>query len=138
MSSRNFLTPFRLVSSLADDEGLFPKAGGEFSQDRGLSIYEDEKNVSVEAALPGLKGSDIEVTYNKGVLWVQGESQEEEEDKDKKYYHKSSRSYSYHLTVPGHLDDTKEPEATYKDGIMTVTFPKAKEEVPKKIKVKHH
>lgn len=102
----------------------------------GLTISEDKGHVFVEAHLPGLKPEHIEVTFEKGILWIRGEKKEEEEDKHKKYYKKASSAFSYRLQVPGMIDEKKEPEATYKDGVMKVSFPKTQESQSKKIKIK--
>ena len=101
----------------------------------GLSISEDDKNVYVEAALPGLKSEEVEVTFDKGVLWIKGESKQEEKE-EKKYYRKATRSFSYRVAVPGEVDMNKEPEATMENGVMTVAFPKHPKSQPKKISVK--
>lgn len=107
-----------------------------FGGQKGLSMYEDNKNFVVEASMPGLKADSIDVNINKGVLWIRGEQKEEEEDKDRKYYRQSTRSYSYQTLLPEQVDDKQEPQASYKDGILKIEF--AKHPVPeeKKIKVK--
>ncbi len=105
-----------------------------FNERSGLSISEDGKNIYVEAALPGLSADDIEVTYDKGVLWIKGEKKEEE--KEKKYYQKASSCFSYHINVPGDIDEEKEAQAEYKDGIMKIIFAKKKSSIPKKINIK--
>ena len=43
----------------------------------GLSMSEDDKNVFVEASLPGIDPKDVEVTFDKGVLWIRGSAKEE-------------------------------------------------------------
>jgi HSP20 family protein len=101
----------------------------------GLTVSEDEKNVYVDAALPGVKPEEIDVTFDKGYLWIKGETKEEEGDK-KKYYRKASSSFSYRVAVPGELDQNAEPEASYEHGIMRVTFTKVPKTPPKKISVK--
>ncbi|MGI5828465.1 MAG: Hsp20/alpha crystallin family protein [Patescibacteria group bacterium] len=100
----------------------------------GLSISEDDKNIYVEAAMPGVDPKEAEITFDKGVLWIKGESKQEE--KEKKYYRKAARSFSYRVAVPGEIDSNKEPEAMMENGIMTVTFPKSPQSQPKKISVK--
>jgi HSP20 family protein len=102
----------------------------------GLSVCEDKKNVYVEAALPGIKPNEIEVTLEKGILWIRGEKKEEEEDKEKRYYRRASNSFSYKVALPGHVDEKQEPKATYKDGIMRITFNKSQQSQAKKITVK--
>src|SRR3989344_2222575 len=100
----------------------------------GLSVSEDDKKVYVEAAVPGVDPKDVEVTYDKGVLWVKGESKEEE--KGKKFYRKATKSFSYRLTVPGDVDPEAEPEATQQNGVVKLTYAKTKVAQPKKIAVK--
>lgn len=102
----------------------------------GLSISEDDKHVYVEAAVAGLDPKDVEVTFDKGVLWIKGEAKEEEEDKKKKYYRRSMQSYSYRVMVPGVLDSDVEPDVTCKNGAVNVAFTKAPKTQPKKLTVK--
>ena len=107
-----------------------------FLPSSGLTISEDEKNVFVEAAMPGLDPNNIEVTFDKGVLWVRGQAEEKQEDKDKKFYRKASSSFSYRVAVPGNVDEKAEPDAMYKNGVMKVTFLKTPETQPRKINIK--
>lgn len=101
----------------------------------GVSISEDEKNVFIEAALPGIDPAHIDITYEKGYVWIKGEAKEEEEDKKRKYYRHATKSFSYRIAVPGDIDAASEPTATYKHGVMTVTFQKSPKAQPKKIPV---
>lgn len=101
----------------------------------GLSLSEDKHNVYIEAAVPGVEPKDIEVTFDKGTLWIKGEVKEEEKE-DKKFYRKSTSSFSYRVTVPGEIDNDKEPEAVCKNGVMKITFQKKPTSLPKKITVK--
>jgi HSP20 family protein len=100
----------------------------------GISISEDDNNVYVEVALPGIDPKDAEITFDKGILWVKGESKEEE--KKKKYYRKAMSSFSYRVAVPGDLDPKFEPTAESKNGMMKITFKKSPQAQPKKITVK--
>lgn len=100
----------------------------------GLSVSEDDNKVYVTAALPGVDPKDIEVTFDKGYLWIKGETKQEEDQK--KYYRKASSSFSYRVAVPGELDQNAEPAASCKNGVMTVEFTKIPKTPPKKIQVK--
>ena len=102
----------------------------------GLSVFEDKQNICVEADMPGLKPEDVEITFEKGVLWIRGERKQETKDEGKKYYRKSSRAFSYQVQVPGAIDEKSEPEATYKDGVMHISFHKAENQKAKKINIK--
>lgn len=136
----------RLASRLPRIWGdWIPNIWGDFSADlgelvggeqTGLTLSEDKENIHVEAAMPGLKASDIEVHLEKGILRIRGERQNEEQDKDKKFYRRASSSFSYNLMLPANIDESLEPKATYQDGIMKITFKKTKSQQGKKIKVK--
>ncbi len=102
---------------------------------RQLDVYETKDEVVVKAGVAGVKPKNVEVTFEDGIVQIQGQ-QEEEEDKGKKFYKKSSRSYRYRVAVPGNIDLKKEPEAEVKDGVITINFKKAEESKPKKIEVK--
>lgn len=104
------------------------------NNDSGLSISEDDKNVYVKAAVPGIDAKDIEITFNKGLLSIRAESTEKEEKK--KVIRQSRQSFVYQLTVPGDIDNNTEPEAKCKNGMMTVIFAKSPKVQPKKIAIK--
>lgn len=103
----------------------------------GLSVSSDDKNIYVEADVPGLTAKDIEVSIdNEGLLWIKGEKKEE--DRSKKYYRKATHSFSYCIPLWDEVDEKIEPQATCKDGVMLITFVKKKEKQveAKKIEVK--
>lgn len=122
----------RQLSSILDDDNwaMLP------NMTQNLSISEDEKNIYVAAAVPGVNPKNVEITFDKGVLWIKASQEEKEEDKKKKFYRKAASSFSYRLAVPGELDQTKEPEANIENGVVLITFAKTPQTEPKKIQVK--
>ena len=108
----------------------------DFSDPSGLSVSEDEHNVYIEAALPGIKTEEIEMTFERGTLWIKAEKKEEVEDKSKKFYRKATNTFSYRVAVPGEIEEHQQPEAVFKDGMLKITFPKTKKSEPKKIQIK--
>ena len=105
----------------------------------GISVSSDEKNIYIEAHVPGLTSKDIEVSIdNDNVLWIKGDKKEENENKKKKFYRRSQTSFSYCIQLWDEIDKNVEPEACCKDGVMCITFSKKKEKQieSKKIKVK--
>lgn len=100
----------------------------------GLTLSEDDKNIFVEAAVPGVDPKNVEVTFDKGILWIRGETKEEE--KKRTFYRKASRSFSYRTTLPGAVEKDTEPEAQCKNGVIHVAFKKIPTAQPKRIKVK--
>lgn len=129
---RSFWTfPSRFPSFFDDEDDMSLAA----SSPSGVSISEDDKHVFVTAHLPGIDPKDVDVTFDKGVIWIKGESKEEEQ-KGRKYYRRATSSFSYRVAVPGELDINTDPQATYKNGVMTVEFLKSEKTQPKKISVK--
>ena len=105
------------------------------SSPSGLSVSEDDKKVYIEAALPGIDPKNVEITTQDGYLWIRGKIKEEEKDKNRKFYREATKSFSYRVAVPGDIDTTVDPAATYKHGIMTVAFTKSPKSQPKKIQI---
>ena len=106
-----------------------------FLPSSGLTVSEDDKNVFVEAAIPGLDPDNVEVTFDKGVLWIRGSQAEQDKNESKKFYRKASSAFSYRVVVPGEIDESQDPSANVKNGIMKVTFTKKPQKEPKKIEV---
>lgn len=87
--------------------------------------------------LPGVSKDDVKVTLQENILTIRGEKKEEKETKDSNY-HRVERSYgsfqrSFTLPTAVKADGV---EAVYKDGILTITLPKADEVKRKQIEVK--
>lgn len=101
-----------------------------------LDVHEDKNSFSVRVELPGLKREDIEVSLHDGALVISGErkaetvSEDTEVHRRERYYGKFSRVLNLPATVAG-----DKVAAQYKDGILTVTLPKAEEAKPKAITV---
>ena len=98
-----------------------------------LNVYEDERSVVVEAALPGLNKEEVDVIFHEGVLTIRGNKKEEAEDQKRKYYQKADRTFNYQMAVPGLIDENEDPKAEFKNGITKVTFHKQKKAEPKRI-----
>jgi HSP20 family protein len=102
--------------------------------DTGISVSEDDKNVYVEAHLPGLKSSDIDISVHQNTLWIKGEKQEEEEDKEKKYYSRAKRTFYYQVELPSQVEESSE-QAQYQDGVLKITFKKTQTSQVRKIPI---
>jgi len=100
-----------------------------------LDVYETEEQVVVRANVAGVREEDIDITFEKGVLWIRAERAEEDKQ-DKKHYSRSTWNYSYKVAVPGTIDFSSEPEAEVEDGMLTVAFSKSESSKPRKLAVK--
>ena len=84
----------------------------------------------------GVANEDVDLTFEKGILWIQANKQEEKDDEERKYYSRSSFSYSYKIAIPGDVDVRQEPEAEIKNGVLRIEFKKSELAQPKKLKIK--
>jgi HSP20 family protein len=101
-----------------------------------LDLFEDSDHVYVRVELPGMKKDDIELSLHDGSLSISGQRKGEEKSQDKEV-HRSERFFGRFqrtITLPAAVASDK-VKAQYKDGILTVTLPKAEEAKPKKIDV---
>jgi HSP20 family protein len=92
-----------------------------------IDLSENETALTVTAELPGLTESDIDLSLDKDLLTIKGEKKAEKEDKQQGYY-RLERSYgSFQRTIPLPVEvDSEQSEATFKNGVLTVTIPKVK------------
>jgi HSP20 family protein len=101
-----------------------------------VDIAETDNDVVVTAELPGVKQDDVDITITDDVLTLKGEKKEEKEVKEKNY-HRIERSYGSFqrsVSLPAGVQADK-AKATYKDGVLHITVPKAEEAKPKQIKI---
>lgn len=102
-----------------------------------LDVHQDKDNLVVRVEVPGMKKEDIDVTVHDGVLSLSGERKSENKLADAEVY-RSERYFgrfqrTITLPAPVALDKI---QAQYKDGLLTVTLPKAEEAKPKQIDIK--
>ncbi len=102
-----------------------------------IDVSEEEDAITVKAEVPGCKADDIDISVHGSTLTISGEKKHEEEKKEKGYYHveRSYGSFRRDLTLPSEIEAGK-IAATCKDGVLTVTMPKAEKTKAVKIEVK--
>jgi HSP20 family protein len=101
-----------------------------------LDVYETEDEVVIKANVAGVPAEKVDVTFEKGVLWVKAQREEEKQDEERQHYSRSSWNYSYRVAVPGMIDFNQDPSAEIEDGVITVMFKKAEASRPKRLSVK--
>jgi HSP20 family protein len=80
----------------------------------------------VKAEIPGMDPKEIQLSLQDQVLTLKGEKKQEKEEKDEHYY-RAERSYGTFVRavrLPTPVDGSK-VAATFKNGLLTVTLPKA-------------
>lgn len=101
-----------------------------------LDVRTTAEAVIVEAGLPGLKAEDVEVSVDGDVLTITGSFKKEEEKEEPGYFMRELQRGAFKrvVTLPVPVK-TEGAEAHFKDGLLTLTLPKAVEAQPHKIAV---
>lgn len=97
-----------------------------------IDMVDKKEEILVRADLPGMEKKDIHVSVTDSMLTIRGERKAEEERKEENYYccetHYGSFVRTISLPVPVEKDKIK---ADYKNGILELHLPKAKEALEK-------
>lgn len=102
-----------------------------FTYGSNIDIYREDNRYVVEADIPGFNKEDIHVEFNGDVLTLSAEVNEEVEDTSKKnYYYRSRSTRSFTRQIRFNDVDPSGIEAKYENGVLKVTLPTRKEEVP--------
>lgn len=102
-----------------------------------LDIVEHKNKYTISAEMPGMDKDNIHVTYDNGVLSISGEKKEEsKKEEDGKVIHQECTygNYLRQFSLSHEIDEAG-ISAKYKNGVLTLTVPKAKESTPERIKI---
>ena len=118
-------------------ENFFPTLNQSFLKHLpSVDVSEDKKEVKVKAEIPGMTEKDIDLSWHDGELSIRGEKKDEKEEKKKNRYYRefSYGSFCRNINL-GNNVDWSNARAKYKNGVLTVTFPKT-ETAQKAIEIK--
>ena len=91
-----------------------------------LDVSEGKDAITVKAELPGVDPKEINISLTGDMLTIKGEKEETKEEKDERK-HRVERSYGGFMrsvVLPTSVDASK-VNATFKNGVVTITLPKA-------------
>jgi len=102
-----------------------------------VDITERTDAYLVAAELPGVGTGDVEITFQDGLLTIQGERHPAGDRAGEKVHRAERRfgAFRRSITLPSHVQPDK-IEATAQDGVLLVLVPKAKEAHAKRIQVR--
>jgi HSP20 family protein len=128
--TRNAFKPFYMSRFFDDD--FFPVMSNRTSSMPAVNIREDEKNFTLELAVPGMDKKDLKIDINEDVLTISSETKNETEENGDGYKRKefSYSSFCRSFYIPDNISRDK-IGAAYKDGILSVELPKMEEEKSK-------
>ena len=96
-----------------------------------IDVTADEKQVVIQASLPGVKPEDVNVTIEDNRLTIEGQVNSVEETEKDRYVIRERHSGSFYrsLALPKDLQDDS-VEARFENGVLTLTLPRVPEVKP--------
>ena len=150
-SVANAMTMRNPFDRFFEDPFFGPLSAG-FSECAGLQtlpidVYSADDKLVIEAALPGFTPNDVNISIENKVLTIKAETKQAEKDpKAEKeaqsaqptYYLRERNAYNLYqraITLPVDVN-AEAAEATFNNGVLRLTLPKAETLKPKRIEVK--
>ena len=102
-----------------------------------LDVAQDDERLVVSASLPGFEPGEISVSVDDDILTIRAEHPTAEENGEPTYLlrERGHGSVRRSLRLPDNLD-TDQAESEFRNGVLTVTFPKIEDAKPRRIEVK--
>lgn len=122
-----------------DDDWFRPMrwlSGGVDGPALPLDVTTDADSLTIEAALPGIRPEDVDVTVENGTVTISGRTASERKAEEGSYLLQEIRrgTFSRSVTLPNGLEPDK-AEATFENGVLSLRIPKAEQLKPRQIKI---
>ena len=131
------------MNNLLEESFVRPRpgmSGPGMASSLALDVKETPDRFIVTASVPGVPSSDIDITVLGDTLRIRGQRTEEKESEDSgegsRWLLRERRFGAFERTVSlPSVVDAENAGADFKDGVLTVTLPKAETAKPKSIPV---
>ena len=102
-----------------------------------LDVHQTADEIVVTAALPGIKPEDVDITITGQTLSIRGEFKADEEISRDQYLYRERRygTFNRQIQLPVRVQGDA-ASATFENGLLTLSIPKAEEVKPRQIQVK--
>jgi HSP20 family protein len=102
-----------------------------------VDVHQTDDDVVVTVSLPGIKPEEVSITLTGRTLLVSGELKADEQVEREQYVYRERRvgSFSRRIQLPARVVG-EDAEATFDNGLLRLTIPKAEESKPRQIEIK--
>ena len=102
-----------------------------------VNIWANGDGQVISAEMPGVRAADLDIDVTGDAISISGVRKPDEVTKEARY-HRRERNYgSFSRTVQlPFMVDTKQVEASFKNGVLFINLPRAEADKPKRITVK--
>ena len=133
---------FERLSRQFDEATESWEAGGPFGgwtpevEPMAIDLVENDDEFVLTVDLPGFERDEVEITVTNHTLRIEAEHEESTEEEEEQYLRKERRHESIQRSIrlPGDVD-TESVNARMKNGVLTLTLPKAESETARSIEI---
>jgi len=104
-----------------------------------MDMYETDQGVVVQLSLPGVAPEDVNVTVTGDTLTIRGQFKADEGESKRQYLLRErvhgSGEFTRSVMLPRDVQGAK-AEASFKNGVLTLTIPRAEESRPRQVRIK--
>lgn len=133
--ARDILTIRNLMERVFDETLAPANYSAQVEQRLAVDAYATSNEIVVQAALPGVKPEDVEITVENDMLKLSAELPKRLDTADYAFAERPHGRFSRTLMLNVAVQADK-AEAHFEHGLLTLTLPKAETVKPKTIKVK--
>jgi HSP20 family protein len=127
----------RVFDELMRGTALASRENGRTATLLPIDIKRGDKDLTVEASVPGFKPEEVNVTVDAGVLTISAQRETAEDFKDGDYVRQERYFGSlYRQIALGEGVDGDKAKADFRNGVLTVTVPLVSKPEPKRIPVR--
>jgi HSP20 family protein len=127
----------RAMDRLIDDDFFRPMSwNGSEASAPALDVSTTTDALVVEAALPGVRPEEVDITVENGTLTIRGETKTERQEGEGDFLVREIRrgSFARAVSLPSGLEPDK-ASATFENGVLSLRIPKAEEVKPRQIRI---
>ncbi len=102
-----------------------------------VNVFDAGEEYVIKAELPGVDPGKIEVNVENETVSFRGERTFDEPNRDVAYHRREREQGQFRrvVRIPGRLA-SETARAEYRDGVLTIRVPKAKETRPRRVEIK--
>lgn len=122
--------------AVSQDEGDWGAAEDDFPGQLAVDVYETDERLVIKARTAGVNKEELDVSISDGILTISG-TLSSGDDADATNWHIQEcywGEFSRSIALPVPVKE-EEIEAMLKDGVLTISFAKVKQDTVKKIEV---
>jgi HSP20 family protein len=130
---RDFVSLRDVMDRLFEENAVAQSNGSEAPF--AVDLKEQADKYELRAALPGARPEDVQIEVTANTISLSGEFKQEREQKEGEFIRCEIRYGRFHrsFSLPVEIDPSK-VDASFRDGVLTVTLPKAEAMRPRQIR----